>query len=339
MPFIIRKIKRCGFTTINNSLLRNPELTANERVALILALSLPDTKADGTPFDYSCRGFTKIMGVSFVTVQKTFKSLEEKGYIYRFQEREDGYYNRMVYVFYEDSGDNPYYHKNDVSDTVSSSCDNEYDHSTFDKPYMKGFTNLDNKTVRNTDLTPVQRLIWWQGLSLPQFKNNGDPFEVSIFSLTKALSLTQDTVQRSLCILVEKGYLKREHYINSDNKHKNRYIFIEFPELNQEDVKDEECINNPKDEEAQQNQASSPRYRNPNSEENQSSCNEDCYMNPKHEIYTSEKHISDTYITKEIIDKEQIIKEQNNPANEYGALIEPVASVGVVPLKSERQCQ
>ena len=282
MSFVIRKVKRCGFTTVNNSLIRNTDLDYNERVAIIIVMSLPETKPNGEPFEYCVEGFAKIMGVAYSTAQKVLVSLDKKGYLYREWERIAGTYKRMEYVFYEDKRDNPYY-----SDAGSDSADawvkEDFTDYPQDKPYMLGYTVFDNKTLRNIDLKPVERLVWWGGLSLPKHKNNGELFEINIDSLSKMLTLNHSTVQKSLSVLIKKGYVVRTRYRTSNGGNKFIYEFYQYGS----------------DEEAAENLSNQPICTNTDISKNDKTV--DC--------------ITVERITVEQIQKNEICKEINNKRN------------------------
>lgn len=304
MSFVIRKVKRCGFTTINNSLIRNTDLDYNERVALIIVMSLPETKPNGEPFEYCVEGFAKIMGVAYSTAQKVLVSLDKKGYLYREWERIAGTYKRMEYVFYEDKRDNPYYA------TAGSDSDDAWVKEDFtdypqDKPYMLGYTVFDNKSLRNIDLKPVERLVWWGGLSLPKHKNNGELFEINIDSLSKMLTLNHSTVQKAMSVLIQKGYVERTRYRTPNGGNKFMYEFYQYGS----------------DEEAAENTGNVP------------TCD-------KSDISKNDKtvgRITVDCITVEQIQRNRILKENNNKRNNKENNISNTAVISNLEYREEKK--
>ena len=316
MSFTIKKIKSCGFTTINNSLIRNTELNYNERVALIVVMSLPETKPNGEPFEYSVKGFASILGVAYLTAQKILVSLDEKGYLHREWDRIGGTFKKMEYIFYEDNRVNPYYCENSMSDPRPV-IEEDFTEYPAEQPYMKGYTILDNSTIRNTDLKPVERLVWWGGLSLPKYKNNGERFEINIDSLSKMLSLNHSTVQKSLSVLIQRGYVRRDRYRleNGGNKFLYEFYQCSSDEDAQKNLKPEEEGAQSPEKELSKNDKAVDYITVDYNAKTERQPNDNISKNDKTVDYITVDCITVDCIQKNIIDKENNNKRNNSIKN------------------------
>ena len=71
-----------SFTIVDNAILRNQELGLKERGLLVTLLSLPES------WDYSVKGFTKILPQGKAEIGAAAKNLEKMGYLKRTYKRD-----------------------------------------------------------------------------------------------------------------------------------------------------------------------------------------------------------------------------------------------------------
>lgn len=88
--------KRTSYTTIDNNILKNKNLSLKARGLLVTMLSLPDE------WDYTVNGLCKILKDGKTSIQSALKELEEAGYLVRIQTKDsNGKFSCADYTLYE----------------------------------------------------------------------------------------------------------------------------------------------------------------------------------------------------------------------------------------------
>ena len=126
---IFRVHKNKDYTTIDNNIFRNQNLSSKAIGLLCVMLSLPDN------WDYSIEGLTKLRKESKNTINSILHELEKEQYLVRTKTRNDkGIYTCCTYDIYEQPFPKKPY------------MDNPY----LEKPYMDNCTQL-NTNILNTN--------------------------------------------------------------------------------------------------------------------------------------------------------------------------------------------
>lgn len=88
--------KRMNYTTIDNNILKNKELSLKARGLLVTMLSLPDE------WDYTVSGLCTILKDGKTSIQSALKELEKAGYLVRIQTKDsNGKFSSADYTLYE----------------------------------------------------------------------------------------------------------------------------------------------------------------------------------------------------------------------------------------------
>ena len=88
--------KKTNYTTIDNNILKNKNLSLKARGLLVTMLSLPDE------WDYTVNGLCSILKDGKSSIQSALKELEENGYLVRVQTKdENGRFSSTDYTLYE----------------------------------------------------------------------------------------------------------------------------------------------------------------------------------------------------------------------------------------------
>ncbi len=95
----IKNLSKKNFTIINNACLRDSGLSMQATGLLAVLLSLPEYQEDGTPWNFSIRGLTKMFPDGRDRVQNTLQDLEKHGYLLRRNVKENGRFVDVEYVF------------------------------------------------------------------------------------------------------------------------------------------------------------------------------------------------------------------------------------------------
>lgn len=92
---VLRKEKRGSFTVIDNAIFRNYNLSLKAKGLLCQMLSLPDG------WEFSVEGLTKLSTDGRSAVTSALTELEEHGYFYRKEVRENGKFKGIEYMISE----------------------------------------------------------------------------------------------------------------------------------------------------------------------------------------------------------------------------------------------
>ena len=92
---ILRKEKRSNYTAIDNAIFRNYDLSLKAKGLLCQMLSLPDG------WQFSVEGLTRLSTDGKSAVTSALNELQEAGYFYREQSRNNGKMSSAVYVISE----------------------------------------------------------------------------------------------------------------------------------------------------------------------------------------------------------------------------------------------
>ena len=92
----LRTEKKHGFTTIDNDIFRNQALSLKAKGLLCLMISLPDG------WNYSVAGLVALSSDGESSVRSALKELQEHGYFYRRQIRQNGKISDIEYVICEE---------------------------------------------------------------------------------------------------------------------------------------------------------------------------------------------------------------------------------------------
>lgn len=88
--------KKSNYTTIDNNIFKNKNLSLKARGLLTTMLSLPDE------WDYTVNGLCSILKDGKSSIQSALKELEENGYLVRVQTKdENGRFSSTDYTLYE----------------------------------------------------------------------------------------------------------------------------------------------------------------------------------------------------------------------------------------------
>ena len=126
---IFRKHKSTNFTTIDNNIFKNQNLSNKATGLLCLMLSLPDD------WDFSIEGLMKLKKDNRSAIRTALYELEEEGYLHRERDRnEKGILTNTIYDIYE----------------VPMLENRTLDEPKFEKPTLEKPT-LENRTQLNTN--------------------------------------------------------------------------------------------------------------------------------------------------------------------------------------------
>lgn len=107
---VLRKVKKSNYTTIDNNIFKNKELSLKAKGMICTMLSLPDD------WEFSESGLTELSDDSRTSIRSALKELMEKGYLVRKQLKEEsGKFGKMEYIIYEE----PLYQKPLLQNPIS----------------------------------------------------------------------------------------------------------------------------------------------------------------------------------------------------------------------------
>ena len=94
---IVRKRKKKNFTTLDNGIFKNRDLSMKAKGLLCILLSLPDD------WEYSISGLASLSTDGKDAVRSTLNELEEQGYFRRAERRDEtGHFKGYDYIIFED---------------------------------------------------------------------------------------------------------------------------------------------------------------------------------------------------------------------------------------------
>lgn len=93
---VVRKRKKRNFTTLDNDIFKNKDLSMKAKGLLCTLLSLPDD------WEYSIGGLAALSKDGKTSIRSTLNELEEMGYFTREERRVNGQFKGYDYIIYEE---------------------------------------------------------------------------------------------------------------------------------------------------------------------------------------------------------------------------------------------
>lgn len=93
---VVRKRKKRDFTTLDNNIFKNKDLSMKAKGLLCTLLSLPDD------WEYSIGGLAALSKDGKTSIRSTLNELEEMGYFTREERRVNGQFKGYDYIIYEE---------------------------------------------------------------------------------------------------------------------------------------------------------------------------------------------------------------------------------------------
>lgn len=98
---VIRTVKRSNFTTIDNSIIRDKNISLRAKGLLLTIVSFADT------WNFTVAGLIEVLHEKRGVVYRVIRELIAHGYCVRMENRDKGMFKGYTYTFYESLQDNP----------------------------------------------------------------------------------------------------------------------------------------------------------------------------------------------------------------------------------------